>query len=109
LLYRIGLELGVEEADLVALRVDRYIAQGIARYHVGELILGPGHDADVDAELARDLLLALAGELVGRRVAVHDDVSALQVCADLAHTGGGQQLAQPRHRDPIARAEVYAP
>ena len=71
-----------------------------------ELRAGPGDDPDLEPETLGDLTLRLPGNLVGLRLARQDDVAALKVRAHLLEAGRGQNVAELRHRDAVARAEV---
>src|SRR5581483_2968100 len=65
-------------------------------------------DVDPEPELVGDEALALPCQRVGLQLAGEDDVPALDVRPDVLEAGVGEQLAERRHRDAVARAEVDA-
>src|SRR5439155_19796615 len=71
-----------------------------------ELITGAHDDIDVEAEPARERLPCLRCQLVGGRVAGHDDVAALQVGAYVREALALERPTQLEHRDALVRAEV---
>ena len=60
------IELGLQEADLVALRVHRHVGQRVARHDLGQLLAGAGDHVDVEPEPLRDQPLGLGGDLERR-------------------------------------------
>src|SRR5947207_4618150 len=108
LAYDLGIGLGGAEAHLVALGVLHDVAQRVSPNDLRELVARAHHHGDVEAEAVGDQALHLTSQPLGRPPAREDDVAALHVGADVLVAGVGEHLAEPGHRDAVARADVDA-
>src|SRR5436305_14355784 len=108
LLDHVGCELLREEAHLVALGLERELAERIPCDDLGELIPRADHDVDVEPELLGDHPPAPRGDVVRGLVGREDSVPALQIRRDVREARLDKQLAKPPHRDPVPGADVDA-
>jgi hypothetical protein len=102
----VPIERRCEERHLVALRVVGDVGERVARHDVRELVSRPDEHGDLEPESACDRSLARPRDLLRQCVPREHDVPALEVGLHVGEAGVGEQLAQLRHRDAVARGEI---
>jgi hypothetical protein len=103
-----GVERGLQERDLIALRVGRDLRERVAVDDCGELGPRANDDADLEIEALGEKTLDVPADALRRLAAREDDVSALDVRCDVGEVRVLERLSQRRHRDAVAAREIDA-